>query len=258
MVAIATFRKGLDPDILVYPILSSVNDIVVTTSFVATVSLLPISKKIPFLLEAVFFGITILCLFLAWRNRQNEFFSKTLREGATVVTLSSLFGSVNGIFLASMRKNLLLNPGIVILYPSLMSGLGSIGSIVGSVTTTSLALGYARSFREEVQAGLKGIFQVEVVAMLMHIVFGFIAYLIVKPASGLKGLNFLLGVALISNLSSFIVISLFALIVAFHSFKRGLNPDNVVIPAITSTSDTVATLSMLTAIALIKIILVQS
>ena len=258
MVAIATFRKGLDPDILVYPILSSVNDIVVATSFVATVSLLTIRKNIPFLLEAVFFGIAVLCLLLAWRNRRNEFFSKTLREGAIVVTLSSLFGSINGIFLASLRDNLLLNPGIVVLYPSLMSGLGSIGSIVGSVTTTSLALGYARSFREEVQSGLKGIFQVEVVAMLMHIVFGFIAYFIVKPASGLKGLNFLLGVALISNLSSFIVISLFALIVAFHSFKRGLNPDNVVIPAITSTSDTVATLSMLTAITLIKMILVQS
>lgn len=258
MVAIATFRKGLDPDILVYPILSSVNDIVVTTSFVATVALLSIRKNIPFLLEAVFFGITVLCLLLAWRNRHNEFFSKTLREGATVVTLSSLFGSINGIFLASLRNNLLLNPGIVVLYPSLMSGLGSIGSIVGSVTTTSLALGYSRSFREEVQAGLKGIFQVEIVAMLMHIVFGFIAYFIVKPASGLKGLNFLLGVAIISNLFSFIVISLFALIVAFHTFKRGLNPDNVVIPAIASTSDTVATLSMLTAITLIKIILAQS
>jgi len=39
MIAIMTFRRGLDPDILVYPILASVNDIVVSTVYAATVFL---------------------------------------------------------------------------------------------------------------------------------------------------------------------------------------------------------------------------
>ena len=256
LIAIATFRRGLDPDILVYPILSSINDIVVAASFVATVSLVMAADAAPYLLEAVFIGIMLISLFLAWRNRRNEFFSKTIREGATIVILSSIFGSINGVFLSSLKQSLLHHPGIVVLYPALMSGLGNIGSIVGSVTTTSLALGYVRSFREEVRTGLRRIFQVEAVAALMHIVFGIVAYLIVRPTSRLASLPFLMGVALVSNLSSFLVISVFALVVAFYAFKRGLNPDNVVIPAITSTSDTVATLSMLPAIAILKLILV--
>lgn len=126
--------------------------------------------------------------------------------------------------------------------------------MVGSVTTTSLALGYVSSFTEEVRGGLRRILQVEAVAALMHVVLGVVAYLMVKPAFPGASLPFLVGVALASNLSTFLVISVFALVVAFFAFKRGLNPDNVAIPAITSTSDTAATLSFLPAIAFLKLV----
>ena len=98
------------------------------------------------------------------------------------------------------------------------------------------------------------ILQVEAVTAFMHIVFSLIAYLIVRPAHHEASLPFFVGVALTSNLSSFLVISVFALAIVFLAFKRGLNPDNVVIPVITSTSDTVATLSIIPAIAILKLI----
>jgi len=254
LIGIAAYRRGLDPDILVYPILASVNDIVVTASFAATASLVIAGGAALSILGAIFIAFLLLCVFLAWRNRRVEFFSQTIREGTAVVILSSLFGGVNGVFLSGMTKSLIRHPGLVVLYPALTNTLGNIGSIVGSVTTTSLALGYVRRFREEVKLGLSRIFQVEAVAALMHVVLGVAAYLIVAPSSGGASLSFLVGVALVSNLSSFLVISVFALVVAFLAFKRGLNPDNVVIPAITSTSDTVATLSMLPAISVLKLI----
>lgn len=40
VIAIETYRRGLDPDILVYPILASVNDIVVTVFYVLTISMI--------------------------------------------------------------------------------------------------------------------------------------------------------------------------------------------------------------------------
>ncbi len=131
--------------------------------------------------------------------------------------------------------------------------LGNIGSIVGSVTTTSLALGYVSSFREEVRGSLGRILRVEAVAALMHVVLGVVSYLIARPAFPGASPPFLVGVALASNLSTFLVISVFVLVVAFFAFKRGLNPDNMVIPAITSTSDTVATLSLVPAVVILKL-----
>jgi len=252
LIGIATYRRGLDPDIIVYPILASVNDIVVTASFVATASLVIRGGLYLYILGSAFVAFMCISVILAWRNWGHEFFRKTVWEGTALVILSSLFGSVNGIFLSGLTESLHRNPGLVVLYPALTNMLGNIGSITGSVTTTSLALGYVESFREEVQEGMKRMLKIEAVAALMHGVSGVVAYLMKSPYGA--SLGFLVGVALVSNLSSFFVVSVLALVVAFLAFNRGLNPDNVVIPAITSTSDTVATLSMLAAVALLKFV----
>jgi len=75
----------------------------------------------------------------------------------------------------------------------------------------------------------------------MHIIFAMITNF---TQVGMD-IRVLLGIALLSNMSNFIVISIFALLVAQQAFKRGLNPDNVVIPVITTLSDTIVTLTLL-------------
>ena len=50
------------------------------------------------------------------------------------------------------------------------------------------------------------------------------------------------------------LLSLLALLLAHITHRRGLNPDNVVIPAITSASDTTATLTLLPALAITRLI----
>ncbi|UCD45015.1 MAG: magnesium transporter [Candidatus Bathyarchaeota archaeon] len=248
LIAIATFRRGLDPDILVYPILASVNDIIVTATFVVTVLLVLVGGFSHLALWGFFLLIVASTAAIAWSYRHVEFFFKTIREGATIVIMSSLFGSVNGVFLAGLRGSLLRYPGVLTVYPALTNALGNIGSIIGSTSTTSLALGYGRGFAEEVKGSASTILQVESVAFFMHAVFGVIAYLLVRATQSGADLLSLVGVALISNAVSFLPITLVALVVAHQAFKRGLNPDNVAIPVITSISDTVATLTLIIAI----------
>ncbi len=146
------------------------------------------------------------------------------------------------------------NPGLVVLYPALTNALGNIGSIIGSTKTTSLALGYVESFMDEAKSAVSQVAKVESVAFLMHAVFGLVTYLIARPTAPGASLPMLVGVALISNLSTFAFIALIALGAAHLAFRRGLNPDNVVIPVITSLSDSVATLSLLPSVSILKII----
>ena len=145
-------------------------------------------------------------------------------------------------------------PGLVVLYPALTNALGNIGSIIGSTKTTSLALGYVESFMDEAKSAVSQVAKVESVALLMHVVFGVVTYLIARPMAPGASLPMLVGVALISNLSTFAFIALIALGAAHLAFRRGLNPDNVVIPVITSLSDSVATLSLLPSVSILKII----
>lgn len=81
-----------------------------------------------------------------------------------------------------------------------------------------------------------------------------ISFMIVGPDA--EGVSFprLLSVALCTNLISFGAISLFAITSAYMAFERCLNPDNVVIPTITSVSDTAETLAVNPAVALARLL----
>ncbi len=242
IIAIQTFNRGLDPDILVYPILASVNDIVVTTYFVGTIFMVLWGGIYFSLLVLLFVVILSVIGYIASMMRDDRFFQKTMREGTFVVIISSIFGGVNGVLLSNLGGSLAAKPGLMTLYPALTNSLGNIGSILGSKMTTSIALGYSRSFMEELQMSGRSVIEIEVPAAFMYIVFGVIAYLM-SAAQG-ASLGFLIIVSLSCNLMSFMFVSLFALWSAHISFERGLNPDNIVIPAITSLSDTTATLAI--------------
>jgi mgtE-like transporter len=251
LIAIETFKRGLDPDILVYPILASINDVVVTSFFVLIIFNVLNGGFVLVILIVVYLIILCAVGYLGLLSIRDQFFVQTLKEGSFIVVISSLFGGINGAFLSGIGSS--LSPGLVILYPALTNALGNIGSIIGSKTTTNMALGFARSFKEELKDAVKSIIQVEIPAAFMHVVFAIISFLISGHASK-NNFQFLIAVALLSNLSNFLIISVFALYSAFLAFKRGLNPDNIVIPAITSVSDTVATFSMISAVMLFRLI----
>ena len=246
LIAIQTFKRGLDPDILVYPILASVNDIIVTSYFVFVIFLVLWGGVYFVILVTMFLALLLAVGLLALNVRNESFFKQTIKEGTFIVIISSLFGSLNGVLLSNLGPTLASRPGLLTLYPALTNSLGNIGSIIGSQMTTSLALGLSKSFREELKVSSRSIIEVEIPAAFIHIVFGFISYVL---SIGQKAsLLFLVTVALSCNLMSFSFISVFALWSAHVSFEHGLNPDNIVIPAITSLSDTTATIAVSPAI----------
>ena len=252
LIAIETFNRGLDPDIMVYPILASINDIVVTVFFVTVVFLNLWGGIFYGVFAALFVVIVSVVGYLAVKSRDDSFFQQTIREGTFVVVLSSVFGSVNGVLLSTLAPSLTTMPGLMIMYPALTNALGNVGSIIGSKTTTDIAMGYSKSFMEELKELGKRIVQVEVPAAFMHVVFGVIAFML-SVGQG-AALMPLIGVALSSNLMSFIIITVFALWIAHLAFERGLNPDNIVIPAITGVSDTTATLAITPAIMVVRLL----
>jgi mgtE-like transporter len=94
---------------------------------------------------------------------------------------------------------------------------------------------------------------VESAAAMMHVLFGIFAF-IVAYGTGLGGDPIpLVLVALGSNLVSFPFISLLSLITATQTFKRGLDPDNFVIPLVTSVSDLYATLGLVAVLMVLAI-----
>lgn len=243
IVAIKAFQSGLDPDILVYPVMSTINDIIVSLVYILLVSLiLPGGGHFFAFLILIFTGSAI---FFFVRNFKEVIFTKTLKEGILIVLLSSLFGTFNGFVLTSFRADIEHRPSILILYPALIAALGDIGSIIGSMETTKLALGYITSFWQVLKNSLGDLLSVEAAAFMVHTLFG-IGVTIVASLSNMNvDLLFVIQIALVSNVLSFFFIAVFSLFVATQTFKRGLDPDNFVIPLTSSFSDTVSTLTLM-------------
>jgi mgtE-like transporter len=204
-------------------------------------------------LELLIIIVAISSAFLYIIHFKESVFKKTLREGVPIVLLSSIFGSINGVALATFRGNLEKDPSLLMLYPGLMNILGNIGSIIGSMESTKLALGYITSFIDVLKDALRNLLSIEIAALLIHTILSIAIYLTGSLTNVSVDLFFIIKVALISNVMSFLIISIFSLIIATQTFRLGLDPDNFVIPLTTSVSDTVSTLILITVLMLLGI-----
>jgi mgtE-like transporter len=246
------FKRGLDPDVILYPVMSTVDDVLITVCYVIVISLVLIPGTsialwiLTILLSTIFVGVLA-------RNRKKRIFRKTLVEGAAIVLFASILGIFGGVGLARLRGEIEKRPSILLLYPALIDTLGDIGSILGAMETTKLALGTISSFKATLKATLADVVSIETAAATMHIAFGVAAFLLGRLTGLNPDLSTLIAIALVTNLISFFFVSLFSLAVATQTFKHGLDPDNFVIPLVASVSDVGATLALITAITIIGI-----
>jgi len=247
---IESYKRGLDPSIVLYPMMSTIDDVLVTLCYVLviTVALIPGAIGGMAIAALLLFGI-VLVLFL--RNRRERIFLRTLEEGIPTVLSASMLGTFGGVALSSFRADIESNPSVLMLYPTMIDTLGDIGSILGTMQTTKLALGYVETFWRTLKAASADLLSIESAAAIIHVVFSLVSFLL-GMASGLTpNLVMLIALSLISNAFGFLFISIFSLLIATQTFKYGLDPDNFVIPLVTSVSDIIATLAFGTSLAIL-------
>ncbi len=249
-IGMGIFKKGLDPDIILYPMMSTLDDILVTVCYIVVVgiALVPGAVAGMSIITLILGAITLVILV---KSRKERIFRRTSVEGTPIILLASILGTFSGVGLASLRTEIEKHPSVLLLYPALIDTLGDIGSILGSMETTKLALGYIESFKDTLRTTLASLVSVEIAAATMHVVFGIVTFVIGQTINLRLDLASIVLIALVANLVSFPFISLFSIVVATQTFKKGLDPDNFVIPLVASVSDISATLALIATITII-------
>ena len=245
LVAFLSFRRGLDPDVVTYPVGSTSSDIVVTGCYVATLILMELGWAGRAFSYVVCSSFLAACLLLALRERRSEGFRRTLRESLVSSAVVVLISGLTGTLLGQMSVSVGLGPEIAMAYPAIIGTVGDVGSIVGSTATTKLWSG-------ELEASLGSLRRHarEVLAAWLASACMFSAYaLLASLACGLRALPGLLAIFLLANLMAVGATVLLALGAGVLTFRRGLDPDNFVIPIESSAADAITTLSLLLATA---------
>jgi mgtE-like transporter len=245
IIAFIAYKRGLDPDIILYPFSSSIADILSTISYVISLIIVFWFNTAGIIiiyiigLIAIFFS----CL-ITYKFRNEGEYWKTLRESLLAVVTTTLIAMISGYSLLQIEKQLEEAHEVLVIYPALIDSLGDIAASFGSITTTRLHLGLIEAKISGIGKQFSELAQIWCSGLIYYAIYGLAAYLIDRSVK-----SFFIAVISFSIVSPIII--LLAHSTAILTFKKGLDPDNFVIPIETSVTDAMLTICIATLIILL-------
>ena len=242
IVAFSSFKKGLDPDIIVYPIESTAADILVTLCYLAILNV-RLSGAGWLAIEAVcviFIGVVLGIFYL---NRKEASFLRTLKESFFMLVLVAFIVNITGSMLSSISEFVGQRPKVYLVYPALIDTIGDLGAIVGSTATTRLALGTLDSSLKAIKNHRTQIAAAWIASIVMFTLYSGISSLYQAPSNVFEVLRFVASLLATNILAAVFMIAV-SFSIAILTFQRGLDPDNFVIPIESSLADAITTISL--------------
>lgn len=230
-----SYRKGLDPDVFVYPISATIADIWTTISYVLTLGLVFWYR--PFFSPAIYFfgfAFIVAVILLSIIFRRDENYWMTLKEACLMILTVIPLSAISGFALSKVRTQMRESLGILTVYPALINTLGAAGAIFGSLSTTKLALGLIKAKINELKSEFRDLSQIGSAVLIMYVIYGVIA-------SSIGGRVVSFAIILLSLIILFPIIIGIAFSIGILAFIKGLDPDNFIIPFETTLTDCLLT-----------------
>ena len=250
-VAFVSFKRGLDPDIVVYPIISTAVSIFITLCYIGVLNLfffLPYLGRLAIL--AIGFTHVFLVLYLISQDKQEPEFLKTISESLIMLLFVSIMVTLTGTIFKGISNFAENRKEIYTIYPALINMVSNVGSVVGSTANTKLALGLLKPSFSSIKNHTKNITSSWLASFLIFTILAFISLTVNHVFLLPNILNFIV-VIWVSNVIAVVAIVLISYGISIVTFKRGLNPENFVIPISTSLSTIVTSIALLIALLLI-------
>lgn len=170
-------------------------------------------------------------------------------EALPVLAVSAVGGLFAGVVLGGMEAELAEIPGLLLLVPALLATRGNVYGSLGARLASALHQGLVEPrlslADERVRASIAAAMANGIFVSGFAAVGGFVLLVLVgRPRAPLWSL---LGVALIAGIVSGLLLTVAVVGVVFLGYRRGLNPDTLAGPVVTTTGDVVGVAAMLLA-----------
>ncbi|MGB9914733.1 MAG: magnesium transporter [Candidatus Bathyarchaeales archaeon] len=249
-VAFISFARGLDPDIVVYPVMSTTADILITLFYIAVLNIFFFGFAGPWIIAAIALVQVLLAFYILPKNMKQLEFVKTIRESAITLLFVAFIVNVTGTLLKGISNFVEDRKEVYTVYPALIDMVGDVGSVIGSTATTKLALGLLSPSFSSIRKHAKNIFSAWAASIMMFIILAFLSLTMLGMFSLTSFLNLLL-ILLAANIIAVAAITLVSYAVSILTFSKGLDPDNFVIPVESSLADSLTTIALLIALLII-------
>jgi mgtE-like transporter len=245
------FKHGLDPDVVLYPVESTIADLLITLLYVGILNVFAFNNSTgKYLLIPVSLALLFYTAYSIIRNfRENEFV-KTLKEAFLTIVLVSFIINVAGSTFGEIAERVKERKEIYTVYPALIDTIGDVGSIVSSTLTTKLALGILKPSFLSIRNHYSEIFGAWMASIIMYCIYS-TPSLIIQQVFTLNRLLNLTALLLLTNVIAALLIVVVSYEVAILTYKKGFDPDNFEIPIESSLADSITSIALLIALLLL-------
>jgi len=258
-VTFTAFKKGLDLDSVAYPIVTTIADVFITICYAVAVNLyfkFGYAGKYVVLLIAIIPAVLI--LYSLSRGAHGAGFSKTVKTSVLTMMIVAIIASITGTILQEINVGVTLWDGsralypasVFAAYPAVIELVSDAALVIGSTATTRLVLGLLEpsfSAMKNHAPQILGAWTASAVAFVPLSA----ASLFLTGRFGLQAFYFLTSVLLATNAFALVAMTLISFAFAILTFKKGLDPDHLVIPIETALAGTIATTALLAALFLL-------
>jgi mgtE-like transporter len=245
-----SFKSSLDPDTIVYPAISTVAGIIITFLYIGVLNLYfsgSVGKW-----AIIIFGLinVFLALIIIPRNLREPEFLKIIKESLPTMLLVAFMVNITGTVLKGISSLANASRQVYTVYPATIDMMGDVGLVVSSAATTKLALGVLAPSMSSIKNHAKNIFSGWTSSLMLFAALGLLS-LALNGVFTLHGVSSLLLILLVTNVIAFSAITVVSYAISILTFKRGLDPDNFVIPVGSSLADAITTIALFAALLLI-------
>lgn len=248
--SVLSFRRGLDPDVIVYPVTSTMSDIINTCCYILCLSLFflvePFGRYLIWVLDLVFVAVVV---YFVVKYVNETKFAETIKEFLVTLVFVTVVANVTGSFLNKIG-GVGRGRSIFAVYPAIITTVGGVGSIIGSTATTKLALGLIKPSFGSIREHVNEVVGAWLASLVMFTVYAFLSLNLIGATSLLVWALFWVQL-LVTNVLAVSVMVFVSFAVAILTFRHGWNPDNFVIPIESSLADTITTAAALIVLMLV-------
>ena len=246
-ISLKSFEGGWDPDNITTPFIAAVGDFFTLPAIilsVMTVNFIGFHPMVKMILFVIIIIITLASLISGY-TADNEV-RHIVRQSTPVLFFCSILGTVAGGILNNSISTLLKNQTLLTLVPLFSGESGGLVSILGARLSSGLHSGLIDPVLRPKKHTMENFIAIVTLAIVMYPLIGFLAESS-TVAFGNLGVGFpqSLSISLIAGMILILIMLLVVFYISTISYRRGLDPDNIVIPLSTSLTDSISTLILI-------------
>jgi mgtE-like transporter len=253
------FKKGLDLDSVAYPISVTVGGIFITLYYCLTVDLyfkFSLAGEYAVILMAIV--PMILILYPMPKAGLRQALIRTIRTSMPALSLVSVLAGITGAILQDINSGIahlngngvLQLAAVLAVYPAIIELVSDASQVIESTATTGLILGLLKPYFSSMWMHAGEIFGAWTASAMMFVPLS-AASLALTGTFTLHSFYLFTSVLLVTNVFAIIPMILISYAFAILTFKKGLDPDHLVIPVETALAGAITSSALLAALFLL-------